>query len=141
MLAGLARVVAAYFRPPPPRVGLVAESAAHVVRHASIPRQSVSPELLTFVCVLPAVWGRQAEAISKLEGVLARWGLPVALSRRLIVPASHTFEVPGLLHMYAEWLDALLTIELWADDQRLYGIDCWLGTTGFAEPAEEERAF
>lgn len=72
---------------------------------------------------------RWAEAQAALDELVEQWGLPQHRSRRWLVAAGQVLGGPTPLEMYVQ-VDGttdLLTLELWAYGQVVFGIDDWLG--------------
>ena len=79
--------------------------------------------------VLPPLGNRAAEAQEWLGGVLNAWGVRSAATGRWLSAAQAELESDTELVIFVQYdaLMLLFTVELWADGERVYGIDDWLG--------------
>ena len=79
--------------------------------------------------VLPPFRNRRAETEEWLGGVLKAWGVRSSDSGRWLSAAQGDLKSDAELVIFVQYdaLMLLFTVELWADGERVYGIDDWLG--------------
>ncbi len=78
---------------------------------------------------LPAASRRRSDAERWLEALLPQWSIQPGLAGRWLASADTHLRSDADMVLRVEYDPAVqvFTLELWRGDQRVYGIDDWLG--------------
>lgn len=76
---------------------------------------------------LPDGRGRPAAAVLELRSLFQEWSVTTWLAPKLLAGAGDALAADGRVEMFVELHHPIVTVELWCDEERIFGIDDWLG--------------